>query len=155
MPPREILWLTLLAFRLLSFQLNAAWRGPVACGLKLTGREQADPGASPEASVSFEFEHTALPSVKLTVETAGYAEKVNGMLPLLATVTVCGLSLLVAPSAVAAKSNDGGVARVISSTTPLLALPTKILPLLSTAMPMGVLKPVATEKGVLVPAEIS
>jgi hypothetical protein len=67
-------------------------------------------------------------------------EKLNAVLPLFSTVTVCGLSLLVEPGAVGAKLRLGESAKSSFAIRLLYVSAMTILPLPATVTPDGPLK---------------
>ena len=65
------------------------------------------------------------------------AENVNAVVPTFATVTDCGLSVLLDPTLVAAKFRLGGFAKSTLNTSLLPRLAKYTLPLPSTVTPVG------------------
>src|SRR6266566_3768774 len=83
---------------------------------------------------------------------------VSAAFPIFVSVTVCGLSLLVEPTAVGAKLRLGGSAKSNSSTAMLPLSATYTFPLPSTDTPWGKLKllpRVTTQLALPQPADIS
>ncbi len=117
-PLRLIVWVALgLAFRLLSVMASVPVKEPIAVGLELIRSVQEAPEASTagEEDVSSCGQVELLPNVKLLLDRLGFrpaagTAKLRSALPSLATITVCGLSLLVAPTGVLAKASEGSVA---------------------------------------------
>jgi hypothetical protein len=111
-PVSEIAWVALGTFRLLSVSARDPLRLPAAVGAKLIDRVQDAPTASvPADEAVLPTNGQAVPpelfKVKLD-EILGLfpldgMENANGVVPLFQMVTVCGLSLLVEPTAVVAK----------------------------------------------------
>jgi hypothetical protein len=93
--------------RWLSVRVRVPLSTPPCVGTKLMRRVQLAPGASevePPEAEQVEVGERVKPAVM-----AGVPVKVRGVLPLLMTVTVFGLSELVLPTAVDAKIKEGGV----------------------------------------------
>jgi hypothetical protein len=111
-----------LALRLLSVRTSDPPMPPLDVGTKLMGRAHDVPCASVPGDpapllTSGQAVVPLLSSVKFA-EMLGLfplrgAGKFRSALPLLAIVTVCGLSELVEPTSVEAKLNDGGLLRSI------------------------------------------
>ena len=117
-PLRGIDWLEFATLRLLSVVTREPVMGPDTVGMKLTLSVQLAPAASdPGLKVSCGQVELGL-RLKLAemlglVPVAGTVNR-SGEVPLFATVTVCGLSELVAPTAVEAKERVGGFCAFIS-----------------------------------------
>jgi hypothetical protein len=131
---------------LLSVSTNAPLKAPAAVGAKLMGNWQDAPAASvagaeeltlrtgqAEDPLLFRVKFAAMLGL-LPVDGIG---KVNVAFPMFSTVTVCGLSVLVEPTAVLAKVRLGGSARSSFATRPLPASATRTFPPPSTARPVG------------------
>ena len=108
-----------LALRLLSVKINDPVSEPTLVGEKLMGSKQDAPPAKVPGEEALDgirgqAEVTLLFNVNF-VEMLGFFPaigigKVRAALPLLTSVTVCGLSLLVEPMFVGAKVSDGASA---------------------------------------------
>ncbi len=112
------------AFRLLSVRTSEPLREPAAVGTKLMGNWQNAPGASVPAAeepllISGQADAAPVLSVKFAVMLGllplDGIGKLNAALPTFSTVTVFGLSVLVAPTAVLAKVRLGGSAKSSSN----------------------------------------
>ena len=112
---------------------------PDAAGVKL----MASSHDSPSATVEVASQSGGVPLPASRVKFAATLRKLNisGALPSLLAVTVCGLSLLVAPTCVAAKASDGGSAKFRYSTAFVVASATTTFPFLSTAAASGLSNP--------------
>src|SRR5579875_1442457 len=109
-----MLWVTAgEAFRFVSVRLALPVMAPAAVGVKLMGKVQELPAASdPWEDVVSRIGHVADASIAKFAEIDGFcpvagAGKFSVALPLFSSVTVFGLSLLVALTAVAAKLSVG------------------------------------------------
>ena len=148
-PLSEIVWVTLVPFRLLSVSIRDPMRLPAAVGAKLIDRVQDAPAASvPADEAVLPINGQAVPpelfKVKF-VEILGLfpldgMENANGVVPLFESVTVWGLSLLVEPTVVALKVRFGASAKSIFAMMSWLRSTTKAFPLPSTARPSGLRK---------------
>jgi len=127
-PLKEMLCVAPLTLRALSVKTSDPLSEPAAVGEKLVGRRQDSPAAKVPDEEELELtkgqaEVTLLLSVKLVamlgLSPVAGTGKLSGALPILCTVTVCGLSLLVAPTAVVAKVKLGGLAKSSFTTWPV------------------------------------
>ena len=116
-PLSAMLWVALVWLSALSVSTTLPGLLPATVGMKLIDTSQLAPAAKGVPEVQ------RLVSTTFSGKLAGLlgllptsVAKSSGWLPMLATCTVCGQSLLVKPSVVAAKVSDGGVARLISFT---------------------------------------
>ena len=102
----------------------------------------------PPLAISGQLSPLPLFSVKLGEILGLFPEertgKLRASLPMFTSVTVCGLSELVLPTSVSAKLSEGGLLTAISFTAVLAVFATKMLPLASTATPVGKLRPLPT-----------
>ena len=119
-------------FRLLSVSTSEPLMLPEAVGAKLMGRVQDVPRASvpwelAELDINGQAVDPTLFNVKLTAIAGLFPldgiGRVSAALPRLNTVTVFGLSLLVEPTAVDAKLNEGGLDAFIFNTWLVLKSP--------------------------------
>src|ERR1700722_20213207 len=134
------------AFSELSVSASDPLKLPEVGGVKLTGNRHtcpadSEPGDAEPALTNGQAPAAALFNVKLAV-IAGLVPlagtgKVNGELPMLATLTVCGLSLLVVPGAVKANTRLGGAARFSCNARLLYVSTIYKLPFPANAMPLG------------------
>jgi hypothetical protein len=120
MPLKGMLCIDPLTLRELSVKTSDPFSDPTAVGEKLMGSRQDSPAAKVPGDEELELisghaEATLLSSVKFAA-ILGFSP-VEGMgndsaaLPIFVRVTVCGLSLLVEPTAVEAKLRLGGSAK--------------------------------------------
>lgn len=134
-PDKLIVCVLGLIFRLVSVKMSEPLIAPTIVGVKLMGSVQLvwagnDPDALLLLPTSGQELLPLLLSVKLVEEILGsFPEegigKLRAVLPMFSTVTVCGLSLLVLPTAVVGtKVNEGGVLTTISFTALLPLSPT-------------------------------
>ena len=143
-PLRLIVCVVELAFRFVSVSTSEPLRLPALVGRKLMGRMHC----SPAVSVASEEDVlvTSGQAVEAELESEKFDEmlglspvpgirRLRGALPLLAIVTVFGLSELVEPTFVDRKLNEGGALRGSSFTKLWLSSATKTSPLPSTATP--------------------
>src|SRR5208337_2204980 len=115
---------------------------PVVCGTNMTLRLQLAPGASEKVVVqSGGVPGPAACSKEVEPILRPGATALSDRLPMFCTVTDCGLSLLVLPTAVEAKLNDGGAERWTSTTRLLRKSAIKTSPAPSTATPNGKVSP--------------
>ncbi len=116
-------------------------------GVKLIRLVQEAPAASvaalelDESCGQVELLAIVNPAARLGFRPVAGTGNVSAALPIFVSVTVCGLSLLVEPTAVAAKLRLGASAKSSFATALLPVSATKTLPLPSTATPWGERKP--------------
>ena len=129
---------------------------PTAFGTKLSTSVQEAPGANVPALEFGEIcGQVELLLSSNPLEIAGFRSvagtgKVRGALPLLVRMIVCGLSLLVALTAVDAKVSVGGSAKANFVISPAPVLLTRRLPLGSAHTPVEFESPVMTGVDTLV-----
>ena len=92
--------------RLLSFSVTDSLLAPMVAGVKSMGSVQE------ALAARLVEEEQTWPPVESSGKSSGVArpEKISGALPLFETVTACGLSVLLEPTAVVLKLSAGGVA---------------------------------------------